>query len=198
MLLEDNGLLPFLEDWHFFAEPKIQSNTVVAFFSPILLFSSFTIYTLIFNPYIHYIGSCTVHLNIRLDMAILSTKLEKGLSSVRAMNFVISRRCKTLLNWTNQKKKYRTRQSWILESTQGNPDSSPPIPRPRNTDFTKKNSWIPDLTSKSFPDSEIRITVGRSIALFSLYVFYFPIERSRGNLTLCLFLCVDTGMYARE
>ena len=105
MLLEDNGLLPFLEDWHFFAEPKIQSNTVVAFFPPILLFSSFTIYTLIFNPYIPYIGSCTVHLNIRLDMAILSTKLEKGLSSVRAMNFVISRCCKTLLNWTNKKKK---------------------------------------------------------------------------------------------
>ena len=114
MLLEDNGLLPFLEDWHFFAEPKIQSNTVVAFFSPILLFSSFTIYTLIFNPYIHYIGSCTVHLNIRLDMAILSTKLEKGLSSVRAMNFVISRRCKTLLKWTNQKKKIQDKT--VLDS----------------------------------------------------------------------------------
>ena len=31
MLLEDDGLLPFLEDWRFFAEPKIQSNTVVFF-----------------------------------------------------------------------------------------------------------------------------------------------------------------------
>ena len=28
MLLEDNGLLPFLEVWRFFADPKIQSNTV--------------------------------------------------------------------------------------------------------------------------------------------------------------------------
>ena len=35
MLLEDDGLLPFLEDWRFFAEPKIQSNTAVVF-SPIL------------------------------------------------------------------------------------------------------------------------------------------------------------------
>ena len=37
MLLEDNGLLPFLEDWHFFVEPKIQSNTVFVF-SPIIFF----------------------------------------------------------------------------------------------------------------------------------------------------------------
>ena len=28
MLLEDNGLLPFLAVWRFFANPKIQSNTV--------------------------------------------------------------------------------------------------------------------------------------------------------------------------
>ena len=32
------------------------------------------------------------------NMAILLTKLEKGLSNVRALNVVISRRCKTLLN----------------------------------------------------------------------------------------------------
>ena len=57
MLLEDNGLLPFLEDWRFFAEPKIQSNTAVVF-SPIL-FSTVSTYTLIFNPYIHYICNCT-------------------------------------------------------------------------------------------------------------------------------------------
>ena len=45
MLLEDNGLLPFLEDWRFFAEPK--SNQILfLYFSPIL-FSTFTIYTLI-------------------------------------------------------------------------------------------------------------------------------------------------------
>ena len=50
MLLEDNGLLPFLEDWRFFAEPK--SNQILfLYFSPIL-FSTFTIYTLIFNPYL--------------------------------------------------------------------------------------------------------------------------------------------------
>ena len=57
MLFEDNGLSPFLEDWRFFAKPKIQSNTAVVF-SPIL-FSTVSIYTLIFNPYIHYICSCT-------------------------------------------------------------------------------------------------------------------------------------------
>ena len=57
MLLEDNRLLPFLEDWRFFVEPKIQSNTVFVF-SP-LLFFTFTIYTLIFNPCIHHCCSCT-------------------------------------------------------------------------------------------------------------------------------------------
>ena len=36
MLLEDNGLLPFLEDWRFFAEPKIKSNTVFVFFPNII------------------------------------------------------------------------------------------------------------------------------------------------------------------
>ena len=38
MLLEDNGLLPFLEDWRFFAEPKIQSNTFVVFFPNIIFY----------------------------------------------------------------------------------------------------------------------------------------------------------------
>ena len=50
MLLEDNGLLRFLEDWRFFAAPKIQSNTVFVLFP--ILFSTFTIYTLIFNPFL--------------------------------------------------------------------------------------------------------------------------------------------------
>ena len=44
MLLEDNGLLPFLEDWRFFAEPKIQSNTVAVFFRNII-FYLYDIYT---------------------------------------------------------------------------------------------------------------------------------------------------------
>ena len=57
MLLKDNGLLPFLEDWRFFVEPKTQSNTVFVF-SP-LLFFTFTIYTLIFNPCIHHCCNCT-------------------------------------------------------------------------------------------------------------------------------------------
>ena len=39
-----------------------------------------------------------------INMAILLTKLEKGLSDVRALNLVISRRCKTLVNETNQTK----------------------------------------------------------------------------------------------
>ena len=43
MLLEDNGLLPFLEDWRFFAEPKIQSNTAVVFF-PNIIFYLYDIY----------------------------------------------------------------------------------------------------------------------------------------------------------
>ena len=45
MLLEDNGLLPFLEDWRFFAEPKIQSNTVVVIFFPNIIFYLYDIYT---------------------------------------------------------------------------------------------------------------------------------------------------------
>ena len=44
MLLEDNGLLPFLEDWRFFAEPKIQSHTVFVFFFNII-FYLYDIYT---------------------------------------------------------------------------------------------------------------------------------------------------------
>ena len=45
MFLEDNGLLPFLEDWRFFAEPKIQSNTVVVVFLPNIIFYLYDIYT---------------------------------------------------------------------------------------------------------------------------------------------------------
>ena len=45
MLLEDNGLLPFLEDWRFFAEPKIQSNTGVVVFLPNIIFYLYDIYT---------------------------------------------------------------------------------------------------------------------------------------------------------
>ena len=45
MLLEDNGLLPFLEDWRFFAEPKIQSNTVVVVFLLNVIFYLYDIYT---------------------------------------------------------------------------------------------------------------------------------------------------------
>ena len=45
MLLEDNGLLPFLEDWRFFAEPKIQSNTVVVVFLLNIIFYLYEIYT---------------------------------------------------------------------------------------------------------------------------------------------------------
>ena len=52
-----------------------------------------------------------------------------------------------------------------------------------------ENSRIPDSTRKSFPDSEVRITIWRLIALFSLYVLFS--QRSKGNLTLCLFLCAD-------
>ena len=44
MLLEDNGLLHFLEDWRFLAEPKIQSNTVAVFFRNII-FYLYDIYT---------------------------------------------------------------------------------------------------------------------------------------------------------
>ena len=45
MLLEDDGLLPFLEDWRFFAEPKIQSNTVVVVFLLNIIFYLYDIYT---------------------------------------------------------------------------------------------------------------------------------------------------------
>ena len=42
----------------------------------------------------------------------------------------------------------------------------------QDSGFHEKNSRIPDSTSKSFPDSEIRITIGQSVALFSLYVWF--------------------------
>ena len=45
MLLEDNGLLPFLEDWRFFAASKIQSNTVVVVFLLNIIFYLYDIYT---------------------------------------------------------------------------------------------------------------------------------------------------------
>ena len=130
-------------------------------------------------------------------MAFLFKKLEKGLSGIWALNFVIiSKRCTTLLNWTNQTKNtgkdrlgfwsphwgFRNAANgfWIpVVEFQG---QGFPIPQ-------KNNSRIPDSPSKSFLDSEIRITIGRSIALFSLYVLFS--QRSKGNLTLCLFLCVD-------
>ena len=54
MLLEDNGLLPFLEDWRFFAEPKIQSNTAVVFF-PNIIFYLYDIYPNIQSLYLLYL-----------------------------------------------------------------------------------------------------------------------------------------------
>ena len=96
MLLEDNGLLPFLEDWRFFVEPKIQSNTVLVFFPNINFI--FTLHTLIFNPYIQYICNFLNKTLYELNVDILLMKLQKGLYGVQAMNFVIPRRCKTLLN----------------------------------------------------------------------------------------------------
>ena len=110
-------------------------------------------------------------------MAFLFKKLEKGTSGIWALNFVIiSKRWTTLLNWTNQTKNTgRDRLGFW------SPHCRFRIPQ--------KNSRIPYSTCRSFPDSEIRITIGQSIALFRLYVL-FP-QRSKGNLTLCLFLCAD-------
>ena len=54
MLLEDNGLLPFLEDWRFFVEPKIQSNTVLVFF-PHIYFYLYATYTDIQSLYPIYL-----------------------------------------------------------------------------------------------------------------------------------------------
>ena len=45
MLLEDNGLLPFLAVWRFFANPKIQSNTVFVACPNIYIFFTFTLYS---------------------------------------------------------------------------------------------------------------------------------------------------------
>ena len=53
MLLEDNGLLPFLEDWRFFVEPKNKSITVL--YSATIFLFTVTLNTLIVNPHIHYI-----------------------------------------------------------------------------------------------------------------------------------------------
>ena len=152
--------------------PSLKSNQILfLYFSPFSFFT-FTVYTVIFNPYIHSICN-TSHIN----MAFLFKKLEKGTSGIWAPNFVIiSKRCTTLLNWTNQTKNTgRDRLGFW------SPHCRFRIPQ--------KNSRIPYSTCRSFPDSEIRITIGQSIALFRLYVL-FP-QRSKGNLTLCLFLCAD-------
>ena len=112
-------------------------------------------------------------------MAILLTKLEKGLSRDRALNIVISKRCKTPLNWTNQTK---MQEKTVLDSGVHTADSAFQVmdlgfqslnSKAQDSGFHEKNSRIPDSTSKSFPDSEIRITIGQSVALFSLYVWFF-------------------------
>ena len=93
-----------------------------------------------------------------INMAILLTKLEKGLSDVRALNLVISRRCKTLVNETNQTK---TQNKIVLDSgvhpgfqVMDLGFQSPGCRVPK-----EKVSWIQDSTSKSFADSGIRITL---------------------------------------
>ena len=96
-----------------------------------------------------------------INMAILLTKLKKGLSDVRALNLVISRRCKTLVNETNHTK---TQNKIVFDSGVHPGDSgfqvmglgfqSPGCPVSK-----EKVSWIQDSTSKSFADSGIRITL---------------------------------------
>ena len=95
-------------------------------------------------------------------MAILLTKLEKGLSDVRALNLVISKRCKTLVNETNQTK---TQNKIVFDSGVHPGDSGFQVmglgfQSPGWCPVSKeKVSWIQDSTSKSFADSGIQITL---------------------------------------
>ena len=128
-------------------------------------------------------------------MAILLTKLEKSLSGVRALNIVISRRCKTPLNWTNQTK--NTEQDrygfWI-------PRCGFRIPgnefRTSIVEFQGQGFRIPRKKISVFqiPQAKVSRILKSGLplgdqALFSLYVLFS--QRSKGNLTLCLFLCAD-------
>ena len=78
-------------------------------------------------------------------MAILLTKLEKGLSDVRALNLVISTRCKTLVNETNQTK---TQNKIVFDS--GSPPWGFRIPGNR---FRIPKPRVPGFKRKSFLDS---------------------------------------------
>ena len=156
--------------------PSLKSNQILfLYFSPILFFS-FTLHTLIFNPHIHYICIFLKENILRTShicVAILLTKLEKGLSRVRALNVVISRRYKALLNWTNQTK---TQSKKDLDSGVHTGDSGFQV---MDVGFKSLNSKAKDsgfhkkIPEFQIPDSEIRITIGWSIALLSLYVLFF-------------------------
>ena len=148
MLLEDNGLLPFLEDWRFIVEPKIQSNTVLVFYSPYLFLSLRYIhwYSIpISNIFAIFLNKTLYELNV----AILLTKLEKGLSGVQAMNFGIPRRCKTLWNWTN---KTKTQNKKDLDSGVHAGDSGFQV---MDLGFQSLNSKAQDsgFQEKKFPNS---------------------------------------------
>ena len=129
-------------------------------------------------------------------MAILLTKLEKGLSGIRALNLVIiSKRCITLLNWTNQTKNTgRDRLGfwsphWWFQIP-GNGFRIPvvecqgqgfPIPRKKIPEFQIPQAKVSRILKSGLPLGDQ--------ALFSSYVLFS--QRSKGNLTLCLFLCAD-------
>ena len=81
MLLEYNGLLPFLEDRSFFVKPKIQSNTVLVFF-PNNNFYLYATNRLIFNLLSIIFAIFKNETLYELNVAILLTKLEKDLSGI--------------------------------------------------------------------------------------------------------------------
>ena len=102
----------------------------------------------------------------------------------------------TLLNRTNQTK---TQDKTVLGSGlhAGNSKFQSSNSKAQDSGFHGRFP-PPKFLYPRFDKEKFPVSVGRSIALFSLYVLFFPTERSRGNLTLCLFLCADTGIYARE
>ena len=171
--------------------PSLKSNQILfLYFSPILFFS-FTLHTLIFNPHIHYICIFLKENILRTShicVAILLTKLEKGLSRVRALNVVISRRYKALLNWTNQTK---TQSKKDLDSGVYTGDSGIPgngfriqIVKFQGQGFRipQKNSRIPD---SRFWNPDYHWVINGPL---ELVCFVFPVEVPGERDSLSLFM----------
>ena len=71
MLLEDNGLLPFLAVWRSFANPKIQSNTVFVVCPNIYIF--FYLYALLIQDISEFLANLpSLRISLKLFLGTVS------------------------------------------------------------------------------------------------------------------------------